>query len=891
MSRVWSAVLVAFATISLTTPVRADDAPPKGPFVVIVGAGQFPDKAIEARPTADADARALGKLLADRQFSDAGPERTILLTSNPDEKANERKATRDNIVKALQDAVAKTSKDDPILFAYFGRGASSGDNTCLFTAETIFKDRGKTGVLGTDLAPMLKAGRDRKLCLLFDISFNGFDAGKETLAEPTFRDVFTGLFGSEDERGEGPAPPDKVIFLASTPSHPPLTKGDHGLFASVLIDALKGAADTEGGEADGLVTIDELFTFVEAKSAEGARAIGKTLTEKETVPFVVGEETSHFPVAKNPKVAVRVEARLKAIAALEKNGKLTKDEAEEARGLVYRLPKLNGLKNLRAAYNTLADAATDPDKVTVEALNAFRAERNKLKDEMKLTAEDADEFARKVLRGVLMVRGEYVKDIPAGEWTAMAVRGLYRKLELALPDEIKETLKNAKGLTQTQQQELLRDARTRLGKREDLADNKDVDAAMLMMFVELKDPHSLYYDKETIKKMDAPLRGEFRGVGISIRRDLVRDGLLVASPIKGSPAYQAGIKAGDLITEIRREVGAQGQPLQPNEPKVISTKGMKTEQALEIILGKVGVPITLVVQRDLPDGKSETKEFTIKRGLVSMETVLGVKRDEKDDWTYYLDDEYKIGYLYLTQFGPNSARDLEVALEKMRKAGLRGLVLDLRFNGGGLLYSAGQVTNLFIDEGLVVTAKPRVGEVEEWQARGRTVEASLGGAVRRFPGRMSAKAFADFPMVVLVNNNSASASEIVAAALQDHGRAIVVGERTYGKGSVQVVRDFFTTDGQIKMTTARYYPPLGRNIDRLSTGGKDEDEWGVKPDKGFELKLSREQLQELAVHFRDREIIPNRLGGEKKEKPFDDTQLNKALDYLRTKVQAAGKDK
>jgi C-terminal peptidase prc len=859
--------------------------------VVIVGAGQFPDKAIEPRPTADADARALGKVFADPQFSDSGPARTIVLTSTPDEAAKERKATHDNIVTALKEAVEKTAKDDPIVFAYFGRGASSGDNTCLFTAETVFKDRAKTGLLGSDVAPVLKTARDRKLLLLFDVSFSGFDAGKEQLAEPTFRDIFTGVFGGEDERGEGPPPPDKVIFLSSAPSHPPLTKGDHGLFAAILLDALKGGADAEGGEADGLVTIDELFAFVEKHAAEGARALGKTAAEKETVPFIVGEETSHFPVAKNPKVFPTVEARLKAIAALEKNGKLTKEEADEAKGLVYRLPKLTGLKNLRNAYNTLADKATEPDKVTAEALNAFRAEKNKLKEEMKLSAETADEFARKLLRGVSMVRGEYVKELPAGEWTAMALRGLYRKLEVPLPDDIKESLKNAKGMSQTQLMDLLKDARMRLGKREDLSDNKDVDAAMLMMFVELKDPHSIYYDKETIKKMDAPLRGEYRGVGISIRRDLVRDGLLVASPIKDSPAYKAGIKAGDLITEIRRETDAQGDPLKPGEPKVISTKGMKTEQALEIILGKAGVPITLVIQRDLPDGKSETKEFNLKRGLVSMETVLGVKRDDKDNWNYYLDEDYKIGYLYLTQFGPNSARDLEIALDKLKKSGLRGLVLDLRFNGGGLLYSAGQVTNLFIDEGLVVTAKPRVGETEEWQARGRTVDANLGGAIRRFPGRMSQKAFADFPLVVLVNGNSASASEIVAAALQDHGRAIVVGERTYGKGSVQTVKDFFTTEGQIKMTTARYYPPLGRNIDRLSTGGKDEDEWGVKPDKGYDVKLTRDQVQDLAVHFRDREIIPNRLGGEKKEKPFDDLQLNKALDYLRTKVQAAGKDK
>jgi len=143
-------------------------------------------------------------------------------------------------------------------------------------------------------------------------------------------------------------------------------------------------------------------------------------------------------------------------------------------------------------------------------------------------------------------------------------------------------------------------------------------------------------------------------------------------------------------------------------------------------------------------------------------------------------------------------------------------------------------------------------------------------------------------MAVLVNNFSASAAEIVSACLQDYNRAVVIGERSFGKGSVQTVEEFAATGGQMKMTTARYFPPLGRNIDKLSTEGKgkEEEEWGVKPDKGYEVKLSREERQELADVFRDREIIHRHDVPTKDEKKgFKDKQLEKALDYVRDQLK------
>lgn len=855
--RAWFAGLLAAVAVAWSgNPVRAEDAPAaaKGPFVVLVGVGQFEDKAIEPRPTAAADARALHKLFADPKHLNTTPERVVLLTAAPEK--GERKATRENVVKALHEAVAKTGKDDTIIIGLFGRGATVGEDTAFFTADATFKERGKTALLGSDLVPDLKLARDRKVLLMMDVSFKGFDAGKEKLAVPNLRDVLKAVFAEEGD-SEQPPPKNKVVFLSTIPSRTPLTKGDHGLFAATVLDALRGSADAEGNhegyEPDGKVTIDELNKYVEKSIVEQARTLGKTHEEKESVPFVIGEETSHFPVALNPAAAPKAEARLKALAGMD----LPKDVAEEGRRLLAQMPKLKYQQELRKKYQALADGALKPED--------FAAARKAIQDGLKLDAEETEKYARKVIRAIDLVRQKYVKEITAGEWAAFAIRGLYRGLDEPVPEEIEAKLANAKDLSRDEIEELLQKVRDRLGKREDLDGDKAVDITVLRMFVETRDPYTTYIDRETIKKMDAPLRGEFRGVGIHIRQDLVRDGLLVVSPIKGSPAYKAGIKAGDLIVEIRREVNPQGEPLKPDEPKVISTKGMKTEKALEIILGKVGVPITLVVQRDGEDGASERKEFELKRGLVSVETVLGVKRDERDDWDFYIDPDKKIGYVCLTQFSPNTTVGLDQAIRKLQKTGLNGLVLDLRFNPGGLLTQAVAVSDLFLEtDKPIVTVRYRSKPEEPWLDQG----------LRRY---------VDFPVVVLVNGSSASAAEIVSAALRDHDRAKVCGERTYGKGSVQNVEDFPQTGAQIKLTTARYFPPKNGNIDKLSTSGKENEEWGVRPDEGLEVKLSREQLSDLADYFREREVIKP----QKEVKKVEDPQLDKAVEYLRSKVGAA----
>ncbi|MCU0704361.1 MAG: S41 family peptidase [Fimbriiglobus sp.] len=870
-----SALAVVVALCGLTA--RADDPKPapkaddppkpsKGAYLLVIGVSDTADPTIQPRPTADADAKALYDLFADKKYLDANPERLKLLTSKADEKRKGQQATRENILKAVHEAIDATGKDDLLIIAWFGRGASVGDRTCLFAADSTFKDRAKNGVLGSDLETDLKQARQQKVLVMMDVHFKGFDAGKETVLEPTLREVLAGLFGGE-EKGEQPMVKDRVFMLGTIPSADPLMKGENGLFATVVLDALKGTGDKDGYEPDGVVTVDELAKVVEKEMPDQSRALGKTTKEKESEPFIVGEETSHFAVTKNPKLTADVSKRLAAIVKLGQDGKITPEAATEGGQLLARMPRLKALQDLRKKYQELADGALAPaDFTTVAAA---------IKKGMVLGEDEAERFTKKVMAAATLVADRYVKPTVKGDLVAAAVKGMYRRLEEPLPSELEVKLKDAANWKKADMEDTLTAARLKLGNREDLDGHKDADLAITMLMASLNDPFTSYIDKETIKKSNSALQGRFGGVGIQIRRDIVNDALLVASPIKGSPAYKAGIQAGDLIVGIKREVDPDGQPLKSEDKREFSTKGMKTEQALDIILGRPGIPITLVIKRD-----GEEKDYVLKRAEVTVETVLGMTRVENDAWNFWLDEKEKIAYIHLTQFTPDTIGDLATVMKKLTADGLKGLVLDLRGNPGGALEAAGAICAMFIPDGKVVTVR----------ARGMPDDVLRASQFRPL---LKAPPYTNIPMSVLVNGDSASASEIVSACLQDFDRAVVVGERTYGKGSVQTVRPFNPTEAKVKLTFARYFPPSDRNIDRFSTGGKPEEEWGVSPNKGYEVKLTREEKNDLREMFRDREVIPRKDGkkteDEPKKKAFKDTQLEKAVDYVKEQIKTAKK--
>ncbi|HEY5315452.1 MAG TPA: S41 family peptidase [Pirellulales bacterium] len=348
---------------------------------------------------------------------------------------------------------------------------------------------------------------------------------------------------------------------------------------------------------------------------------------------------------------------------------------------------------------------------------------------------------------------------------------------------------------------------------------KDVDRRELMEaairgVLDKLDPYSNYISPNELSRFNTSVDGQFGGIGIHI----VMDGgqLKILSPLVGSPAYEAGLQAGDAIVSIDGK----------------STEKITLDEAVKRLKGEAGTKVTLTVVHRY-GGKRET--VTLEREIIQLDTVRGERRNDDDSWDFMLDHERKIGYIRISAFSRETAHDLERALQQLEKEHLRGLVLDLRNNPGGLLKSATDISDLFISEGVIVSTKGR-------NAVPRVVTAKQPGT------------YEGFPMVVLVNHSSASASEIVAACLQDHHRAVVIGERTWGKGSVQNVIELEDGHSALKLTTASYWRPSGHNIHRFPDA-KDTDEWGVMPDKGYDVKLSEAEQYQLMRNRRDRDIL------------------------------------
>ena len=349
------------------------------------------------------------------------------------------------------------------------------------------------------------------------------------------------------------------------------------------------------------------------------------------------------------------------------------------------------------------------------------------------------------------------------------------------------------------------------------------------------DPHSAYLTPELYKELQMDTQGRFGGLGIEIT---VRNGVLtVVSPIEDTPAFRAGIKSGDQILKIEGEF----------------TKDMSLMQAVKKMRGPKGTKLNLSVKRE---GVTDLLDFSIVRDTIRVQSVRSRLLEE--------------GYVYvrLAQFQERSDRDLQRALEKLasEKAGIRGLVLDLRNNPGGLLTQAVRVADLFLESGMIVYTEGRLeNQKQKYFAR-------------------KEGSWTEFPIVVLVNGGSASASEIVAGALQDHKRAVILGTKTFGKGSVQTILPL-DDNSALRLTTARYYTPKGRSIQAT----------GIVPDIVMEsvpLQESKaEEKRRLGVR---EENLPGHLQNQKeqkeKEKPAppereegseNDAQLKRALELLK----------
>ncbi|HEV3144397.1 MAG TPA: S41 family peptidase [Gemmataceae bacterium] len=853
-SRIAASAMFALAFLIST---QAQSAPPQtgvpNTHAVLVGIDQYADSAIKPRLHAEADATAFYDVVTAKEYLGANPNNVHLLLGKKDATRHSDLATRENILAAIDTVVKQASADDLVIFAFFGQGCPVGKEVGILGENAKVADRVKSAISAEELGEKLQHAKAHKFLGMVDVHLTDFENAKEAA-----RDVSTGSFISiivpKKDEEDAEIPYGHILYLASNGLKSAVELEKHSLFAQTLLDGLQGKADRDGYEPDGLIMADELTKYLKDELPKGARANGKSKEEKEQNALVIEGQRVHYPVSRNPDSIKVNEKRLAQFTDLAKRESLSQSLTEEGLRVLAGMPRLKAQQELRKAYQVLVDG-----KYTVAE---FVKRREAIQEETKLPASDAVGYAKTVLGAIDVISGLYFKELKTGEMAGWAVKELYREAEESLPPELEARVEKAKDLSPSEAAELLTDARQQLGQREDLAAPKDAERSLIRVCLHHLDKHTAYIDVETVGRFRREIQGNYTGIGVTIRRDLARDLVQVISPMKDSPAYKAGVKSGDWIVQITKEVDKDGNPLP--KPEVIAGLGLSIDDAVKNILGKAGTKIKIALERE---GVDKPVEVEILRSEIVVETILGVRRKADDSWDFMLDPEKKIGYARLTQFTTRTPTELRKAVDALKKEGMKAFILDLRFCPGGDLMSAVNVSDLFIDNGMIVSIRKR--NQPEYKFNGHHAGSEL-----------------DFPMACLINGQSASGAEIVSACLQDYKRAVLVGDRSYGKGSMQNVLPFARTGGILKVTTATFWRPSGVNINKASTKGRDEDEWGVLPDEGFRIKLSRAENDEIFEYMRNQEIIPRRDLPAKESKPaVKDPQLDKALSYLREQAK------
>lgn len=378
---------------------------------------------------------------------------------------------------------------------------------------------------------------------------------------------------------------------------------------------------------------------------------------------------------------------------------------------------------------------------------------------------------------------------------------------------------------------------------------------------------------DEFRQFQRSTQGRFIGIGVQIRLNELSN-IEVVTPLEGTPAQRIGIRSGDVI------VGVNGQ----------TAIGMSLDQAVDVITGPANTNVTITVERE-EEGEKRLIDFTISRAEIKLRSVKGWQRldEHEDHWNWFVDREQGIGYVRMTQFHEDTKNEFDAAIRQMKSEGLRGLILDLRFNPGGLLDQAIEVASRFVDG----------SEAADTPLKGVVVK-TLGGDRRREQTERAIwnrASLSGIPVVVLTNEGSASASEIVSGAIQDYARlgqikGLVLGARTYGKGSVQNVWYLDAREpAALKLTTAHYYLPGGRHIHK-APGRRD---YGVAPD--MEIEMLPEQITEAIRLRQDADVMPIGPDGKIVEdvEPTDpqdliekgiDLQLQTALVLLQSQVEA-----
>jgi carboxyl-terminal processing protease len=360
----------------------------------------------------------------------------------------------------------------------------------------------------------------------------------------------------------------------------------------------------------------------------------------------------------------------------------------------------------------------------------------------------------------------------------------------------------------------------------DPVDSRELFEGAIDGMISKLDPYCAYTNPTAYRRFQESLDQRFGGIGILVEVDPETRRLTVMNPLVGTPAHKAGIKPGDVILKIDDH----------------DTEDMSLEDSVTLMRGPEGSPVTLVIQH----ADDETPiTLVLRRAKIPIESVLGDTRDAEGVWDYHLEENRRIGYIRIGNFGEQTTEEFRGALNTFKEPGseIEALIIDLRNNPGGLLNAARDICDLFLDGGVIVTTRGR-GDVVTGQ-----YTATAGVIVDE-----------QIPVVLLVDRFTASASEIVAACLQDHHRASVCGERTWGKGTVQNIAPLEGGRSAIRLTTATYWRPNEQNIHKRRDA-TDDEEWGVRPDAGLEVALTDEERERVARQRRERDFAALRSAG------------------------------
>jgi C-terminal peptidase prc len=469
-------------------------------------------------------------------------------------------------------------------------------------------------------------------------------------------------------------------------------------------------------------------------------------------------------------------------------------------------------------------------------------------------AEMAEHFADRSIQILDVIHDQHIKRPQLADLVRWAVEGIYREVGESVPPSILIRLDSAATLSVAGLKEVLASARYRLNDRPVLDANRDIAAAVAGAMRHLEpnsDPKS-WLDIEPDGCM-LPTYRRLSGIGLELEKEGPNGFIRIVSPIYGGPSYLAGIRAGERIVRI-----VERRPDLPS--RTMDAHGQQPAVVARFLRGRHNTVFRL--QLRFPDGSGE-HVVEVRPGHCEPETVYGASRGADDRWRYTVANEPSIGYIRINRFGPGTHVAIRDVLTTHR--GVRGWILDVRFSEGGLLSSSIQSSELLVGMRRVMTIYAGADKP----------------AASVFDGEDEA-IFKDRPVVCLVNGKTQSVAEVVAACLQDQGKALIVGERTAGRAEIHNFQSVLKGDMTLKLTTAVFVRPSGKHLSRYMSTGSREDDWGVIPDAGMDCRLSQKEMEQLDTDFRDAAAIYDPKFRPKAR--VVDRQLELALSAIRARI-------